>query len=131
MIIYKGDRLIQYKQFKSDLAAHKGKDAKQLEAFARRLGRLLGYSAPGINELLQKITSYRNLASFGVRRQVTHLYYGNMKEAISFYKNTLGLVRLDSSQFAIGSNASIELHGYDEKHDRDQSKSTAIALLTD
>jgi catechol 2,3-dioxygenase-like lactoylglutathione lyase family enzyme len=54
-----------------------------------------------------------------------------VKEAISFYKNTLGLVRLDSSRFAIGSNASIELHGFDENHDRDQSKSTAIALLTD
>ena len=131
VIIYKGDRLIQYKQFKSDLAAYKGKDAKQLEAFARRFGRLLGYSTPGINELLQKNTPYRNLVSFGVRRQVTHLYYGNVKEASSFYKNTLGLVRLDSSQFAIGSNASIELHGFDENHDRDQSKSTAIALLTD
>ena len=131
VIIYKGDRLIQYEQFKSDLAAYKGKDAKQLEAFARRFGRLLGYSTPGINELLQKNTSYRNLVSFGVKRQVTHLYYENVKEASSFYKNTLGLVRLDSSQFAIGSNASIELHGFDENHDRDQSKSTAIALLTD
>ncbi len=131
VIIYKGDRLIQYEQFKSDLAAYKGKDAKQLEAFARRFGRLLGYSTPGINELLQKNTPYRNLVSFGVGRQVTHLYYGNVKEASSFYKNTLGLVRLDSSQFAIGSNASIELHVFDENHDRDQSKSTAIALLTD
>lgn len=131
VIIYKGDRLIQYEQFKSDLAAYKGKDAKQLEAFARRFGRLLGYSTPGINELLQKNTPYRNLVSFGVGRQVTHLYYGNVKEASSFYKNTLGLVRLDSSQFAIGSNASIELHGFEENHNRDQSKSTAIALLTD
>jgi catechol 2,3-dioxygenase-like lactoylglutathione lyase family enzyme len=131
VIIYKGDRLIQYEQFKSDLAAYKGKDAKQLEAFARRFGRLLGYNTQGINDLLQKNTPYRNLVSFGVRRQVTHLYYGNVKEAISFYKNTLGLVRIDSSQFAISSNASIELHGFDEKHDRDQSKSAAIALLTD
>jgi catechol 2,3-dioxygenase-like lactoylglutathione lyase family enzyme len=130
VIIHKGDRLIQYEQFKSDLAAYKGKDAKQLEAFARRFGRLLGYSTQGINELLQKNTPYRNLASFGVRRQLTHLYYENLKEAISFYQNTLGLTPLDSSQFAIGSNASIELHGFDEKHDKDQSKSTAIALLT-
>ncbi len=131
VIIYKGDRLIQYEQFKSDLAAYKGKDAKQLEAFARRFGRLLGYNTQGINDLLQKNTPYRNLVSFGVKRQVTHLYYENVKEAVSFYKNTLGLVRIDSSQFAISSNASIELHGFDEKHDRDQSKSTAIALLTD
>jgi len=131
VIIYKGDRLIQYEQFKSDLAAYKGKDVKQLEAFARRFGRLLGYSTRGINDLLQKNSPYRNLSSFGVKRQTTHLYYGNVKEAISFYENTLGLVPIDSLQFAIGSNASIELHGFDEKHDRDQSKSTAIALLTD
>jgi len=131
VIIYKGDRLIQYEQFKSDLAAYKGKNAEQLEAFARRFGRLLGYSSQGINDLLQMNTSYRSLASFGVRRQVTHLYYENLKEAISFYKNTLGLVQLDSSQFAIGLNASLELHELDEKHHKDQPKSTAIALLTD
>ena len=131
VIIYKDDRLMQYEQFKSDLAAYKGNDPKQLEAFARRFGRLLGYSTQGINDLLQKNTPYRNLASFGVREQVTHLYYENVLEATSFYARTLGLVPVDSLRFAISSNASIELHGFDENHCKDQSKSTAIALLTD
>lgn len=131
VIIYKGDRLIQYEQFKADLLAYKGDDSKELEAFARRFGRLLGYNSQGINDLLQKNTPYRSLASFGVEHQVTHVYYENVKEAASFYKGTLGLVPIDSLRFAISSNASIELHGFDKEHGKDQAKSTAIALLTD
>ncbi len=131
VIIYKGDRLVQYEQFKSDLEAYSGNDPKRLEAFARRFGRLLGYSTRGVNDLLQKNSQYRSLASFGVARQITHLYYEKIEEAISFYQTTMGLVPIDSSRFAISENASIELHEFDENHDKDQSKSTAIALLTD
>ncbi len=131
IIIYKGDRLKQYEQFKADLLAYNGNDSKELEAFARRFGRLLGYSSQGINDLLQKNTPYRSLASFGVEQQVTHLYYENLKEAALFYSGTLGLIPIDSLRFAISSNASIELHGFDKEHGKDQAKSTAIALLTD
>lgn len=131
VIIYKGNRLVQYEQFKKDLEAYTGTDAKQDEAFARRFGRLLGYNTQGINELLQKNTETRFLSSFGIRNQVTHLYYENVKEAAAFYRSTLGLTQLDSLQFMISSNASVELHGYDENHRKEQSKSTAIALLTD
>ncbi len=131
IIIYKGDRLIQYEQFKADLLAYKGDDSKELEAFARRFGRLLGYSSQGINDLLQKNTPYRSLASFGVEHQVTHLYFENVKEAASFYANILGLVPIDSLHFAISTSASIELHGFDQRHGKDQAKSTAIALITD
>jgi hypothetical protein len=131
VIIYKGDRLVQYEQFKADLLSYKGDDSKDLEAFARRFGRLLGYNPQGINDLLQRNTPYRSLSSFGVKHQVTHLYYENVKEAALFYAGTLGLVPIDSLRFAISSNASIELHGFDNEHGKDQAKSTAIALLTD
>ena len=113
VIIYKEqERRVQYEQLKSDLSGYQGKDTKQLEAFARRFGRLLGYNTRGINDLLEKNSPYKSLSSFGVKRQVTHLYYENLPEALFFYKSILGLVQLDSLQFAIGSDASVELHEF-------------------
>jgi catechol 2,3-dioxygenase-like lactoylglutathione lyase family enzyme len=101
------------------------------EALARRLGRLLGYSPQGINDLLMKNGDYRTLASFGVAHQVTHLYYENPEEALTFYKDILGLQRNGEARFQVGADAYIEIHPFDENHTGDQPKSTAIALLTD
>lgn len=131
VIIFKDDRLVQYEQFKADLASYQANENKELEAFARRFGRLLGYTSEGINDLLQKNTEYRNLASFKVERQVTHLYYENLGEALAFYKNALGLSQVDSASFQISADAFIELHPFNDDHSKEQPKATAIALLTD
>jgi len=130
VIIYKGDRLTQYEQWKSDLAAADTNDLKANEAQARRLGRLLGYSPQGINNLLMKNTDYRTFSSFGVTRQVTHLYYEKPEAALAFYEQTLGLPRIGKTRFQIGADAYIEIQPSDGDHPIDQPKSTAIALLT-
>ena len=131
ILIYKGPRLNQYQQWKSDLLAANTNDSGVSEALARRLGRLLGYSPQGINELLMKNTDYRTFASFEVTHQITHLYYEEPEKALAFYEQTLGLPRSGKMRFQIGADAFIQIHPFDEDHDRDQPKSTAIALLTD
>lgn len=125
VVIYRGSRLIQYQQLKDDL------NKVGPDQGGRRLGRLLGYSSRGINELLMKNTDFRTLTNFKVKEQVTHLYYENLPQAIAFYKDVLGLRALTGNQFSIGSDASIALHEFNEDHPKGQPQSTAIALLTD
>jgi len=131
VIIYRGDRLEQYQQWKADLGAYEGNDSAMLVAFARRLGRLLGYSPQGINQLLSKNSDYRNLTSFQVNQQITHLYYDELEKALEFYEKTIGLIKTDTTQFQISADAFIELHSLNESHPKGQAKSTAIAFLTD
>ncbi len=130
IIIYKGQRLVQYEQWKEDLEKANN-DKKEKEALARRFGRLLGYSPQGINQLLTKNSDYRTLASFGVGQQITHLYYKDLEVAITFYSEKLGLQKMNDSTFYISEDAFIQLHPLSETHPEGQAKSTAIALLTD
>lgn len=131
VLIYRGKRLEQYQQWKAAIQKYEGKDNKTLEALARRFGRLLGYSPQGINQLLSKNSTYRNLAAFKVTQQITHLYYENLEEAIEFYGKTLGLPKTAPTKFQISADAFIELHLLNETHPKGQTKSTAIAFLTD
>ena len=131
VLIYRDDRLEQYLQWKADTNKHSEGDFKTQEALARRLGRLLGYSPQGINTLLRSNSEYRDLHSYGIQQQTTHLYYENLQEAVDFYQNTLGLNMLKTNCFQISADGYIALHPFDERHTADQSKSTAIALLTD
>ncbi|MEM7108203.1 MAG: VOC family protein [Bacteroidota bacterium] len=130
VLIYRGDRLKQYEQWKNDLQNAED-DPKEQQALARRFGRLLGYSSQGINDLLSKNTAYRNLASFGVKKQLTHLFYENLSEAIDFYHRVIGFHQVDSGLFQISSDAYIHLHGLTDDHPKGEPKSTAIAFLTD
>ncbi len=131
VLIFRGDRLTQYKQWKADVNAYRGSDSRVLESLARRFGRLLGYDSPGINRLLGKNGDYRSLTTFDVQRQVTHLYYANLEEAIDFYQNVIRLPHSGTDKFQIGKDAFIHLHASSEQHPAEQPKSTAIALLTD
>jgi len=131
VIIYKGNRLEQYQQWKTDRNAYTEKDSKVLEELARRLGRLLGYSPQGINKLLRKNTSYRDLNSFGIEQQITHLYYDDLEAAIDFYRNVLGLPQVEPHYFQISADGFIALHTFNDRFTPEQPKSTAIALLTD
>ncbi|WP_425389888.1 VOC family protein [Ekhidna sp.] len=123
-VIYKEPHLVQYQQLKADLGIIDPEDA------ARRFGRLLGYSSQGVNELLMKNLDFRTVQSFGVDKQITHLYYEDVSEAKFFYQEILGLKPADSNQFVIGAEALIQLNEFNEEHTPDQAKSTAIALLT-
>lgn len=131
VIIYRGLKLNQYLQLKQDIKTANTSNRELQFQLARRMGRLLGYSPNGINQLLMKQTDFRTLASFGVERQITHLYYEEIAPALDFYSKTLGLKKVDDSTFVIGQDAWIQLHTTTELHPADQPKSTAIALLTD
>ena len=128
ILIYQGNRLVQYKQWKSDIAHVE--DHWDSIAYARRFGRLLGYNPQGINRLLSENTNYITLADLDVKQQITHLYYENMSEANEFYLSTLGLKQIDSSVFQISDDAFIQVHPLTLEHPLGQDKSTAIALLT-
>lgn len=130
-VLYKGSRLVQYEQLKADVKNSTSSNPEEKEALARRFGRLLGYGSEGINLLLSKNTNYRNLASFGVEKQVTHFYYDNLEEAINFYEVIIGFKKTGETMFQISSDAYLELHPFDEVHPKGQAKSTAIAFLTD
>lgn len=125
VVVHRNPRLAQYLQFKNDLPT-----STPMEA-ARRFGRLLGYSPQGINSLLMKNSDFRTLESFGVQEQVTHLYYEDIDEANVFYGETLGLQIDTAGRFQVGENALLHLHSFDALHPKGQSKSTAIALLTE
>lgn len=131
VVIHKGIALTQYLQFLEDLEASETGGFASQENLARRFGRLLGYSTQGINDLLSKNAHYRTLASFGVSKQVTHLYYKDSSRAIKFYEKTLGLKKVGKAGFQISTDAFIEVHPTDQLHPKEQPKSTAIALLTD
>ncbi len=131
VLIYNGTRLTQYKQWKSDLKKSNTTNRKEQIAMARRLGRLLGYSPQGVNNLLRKNTDFRDIYSFDVRHQNTHLYYEDLPRALDFYKNVLGLKQKDSITFLIGATTSIQLNKLDTEHPTNDIKSTAIAFLTD
>jgi catechol 2,3-dioxygenase-like lactoylglutathione lyase family enzyme len=131
VLIYNGNTLTQYEQWKADVQGYEGNDRNEMEGFARRFGRLLGYTPQGINQLLRGNSDYRDLASFNVDQQITHLYYDDTNEALEFYNNTLGLKQINASLFQISADAFIQLHPFDSIHGAEQPKSTAIALLTD
>lgn len=131
VLIYKGKRLQQYLQWKKDVTAYEGNDFTILEGYARRLGRLLGYTPQGINQLLKKNSKFKDLASFGVTKQTTHLFYKDVENAINFYKNIIGLPQWNTNSFQISADGFIKLHSFDENHRPEEPKSTAIALLTD
>ena len=131
VLIYNGHTLTQYKQWKADIQAYDGNDRNDLEGYARRFGRLLGYTPQGVNRLLRENTDYRDLASFNVDKQITHLYYDDTDEASTFYGNTLGLKKINANLFQVSADALIELRPFDSTHTAGQPRSTAIALLTD
>lgn len=126
--IYKEEsRKIQYDQLKADVQAARGTPIE----LGRRMGRLLGYSPQGINELLMDNTNFRTYASFGIEQQITHLYYEDVPKALDFYSNTLGLEQINDNQFLIGESALIQINPVSDEYPAGLPKSTAIALLTD
>lgn len=126
--IYKDNsRMVQYDQLKADVEAGNGTPIE----LGRRMGRLLGYSPQGINELLMANSDFRTYESFGIQEQITHLYYEDVEEALEFYGETLGLTKMGENRFQIGVDALIQINPVSEEYPSGLPKSTAIALLTD
>ncbi|NVJ46343.1 MAG: VOC family protein [Cytophagia bacterium] len=126
--IYKDEaRKFQYDLLKFDIEAGNGTPIE----LGRRMGRLLGYSPQGINELLMANSDFKAYSSLDVQEQITHLYYENVERALSFYAETLGLTKVGENRFQIGVDALIQINPVSDEYPADLPKSTAIALLTD
>lgn len=127
-----------YDVLKKDLAGLRKEglytDSLRIE-IARRFGRLLGFTPPGINRLLASQTSFRTLSDFGVQATNLFWYYEDREAALAFYTGTLGLPRVadydNSTILQIAANSYLTLVD-DGKgmHTADEPKSVALALLT-
>lgn len=128
IVIGQREGLKQYFQLKEDLE----KDSSYASEifFARRFGRLLGYTPQGVNNLLAKNIGYSNPAMSGIAAQITHFYYDDMIKARAFYKKTIGLSEVSQDLFQLGSDTYLKLEKTNDTIHRQKSKSTAIALLT-
>jgi len=139
LLLYRGTTLDEYHALKSDKAAHEKAGIYGTEdriKVARRFGRMLSYSPREINRLLAQNTSFRTMDDFGIRANNLFLYYKDLKGALEFYSNTLGMelladyemayiLRMTSDSYLILVDASKGMHTADEP------KTVALALLTE
>jgi catechol 2,3-dioxygenase-like lactoylglutathione lyase family enzyme len=135
VLIYKENTFKQYQLIKEKLQNFETLSEEDKLKWSRSLGRLLGYSNIGINNLLAKNSPFRTIQHFNIESQTTHFYYKNLEDAVEFYDNILGLKLIEESDnqvlFQISNTSYLSLNKLNEKHPIDQPKSVALALLTD
>ena len=139
LILYKGKSLDAYQLLKAEaneLAVKGAYSGAKKEAISRAFGRLLGYPASRINDLLAQNSEFRDLEDFGIKGQELSWFYKDLPAAKLFYGKTLGLKMIaeddHSATFQIAGDSKLVLRsvagsGYIGK----EAKSVALALLTD
>jgi catechol 2,3-dioxygenase-like lactoylglutathione lyase family enzyme len=139
LLIYRRTTLEEYLSLKSDkeeLEKSGEYDAKARIEIARRFGRMLSYSPREINRLLTKNSSFRTMDDFGIQANNLFLYYKDMRKALEFYSETLGMevvadygmayiLRMTADSYLILVDATKGMHSVEEP------KTVALALLTD
>ena len=139
LILYKGQSLAAYQMLKSEAAelttSGEYSGAKK-EAISRTFGRLLGYPAWRINDLLAENSDFRDLKDFGIQGQELIWFYRNLPVAKAFYENTLGMKLIsendNSATFQIVGDSKLVLKSIDgSEYSGREAKSVALALLTD
>tara|TARA_R110000823_G_scaffold315704_1_gene450952 strand:- start:187435 stop:188733 length:1299 start_codon:yes stop_codon:yes gene_type:complete len=138
LILYKGNSYGAYTQLKEDrekLERSGLYEGAERQEIARRLGRLLGYSAKGINNKIASNTDYRRLSDFGVKASNVFLYYKDLKKATEFYTEVMGLALMaeyDNANLLKISNSSFLtlVDAAKGMHSADEPKSVAVAFLT-
>jgi catechol 2,3-dioxygenase-like lactoylglutathione lyase family enzyme len=139
LLLYQGSAKDEYLQLKKrwESMMNKGvSDFEQQIELSRQFGRLLGYSAEKINQLLAENTSFRTLSNFGILANNLFLYYKDLPAASEFYEEIIGLEKVgefdNANLFRISFDSYLTL--VDEKkgmHRSSEAKSVALALLTD
>lgn len=130
LIFHSENGLRAYLDFKENLENFGEEDA------ARRFGRLLGYPVHYINTLLAENTAFRTLPDFGIKATNIFLYYNDLTEAEKFYHELLGMEVVSDYGFAktvrVSEDAYLTLvDAAVGRHNADEPKTVAIALLTD
>tara|TARA_R110001592_G_scaffold109879_4_gene305869 strand:+ start:1289 stop:2632 length:1344 start_codon:yes stop_codon:yes gene_type:complete len=138
LILYKGNSYEAYAQLKADRNSLEKSglyEGAERQEIARRLGRLLGYSAKGINDKLAANTNYRMLTDFGIKASNVFLYYKDIQKATEFYTEVMGLAivaQYDNANILKISNTSFLtlVDAAKGMHSADEPKSVAVAFLT-
>ncbi len=139
LLLYRTTTLDEYLSLKSDkeeLEKSGEYDTKARIEIARHFGRMLSYSPREINRLLAKNSSFRTMDDFGIQANNLFLYYKNLKKALEFYSETLGMelvadygmayiLRMTADSYLILVDAAKGMHSAEEP------KTVALALLTD
>jgi catechol 2,3-dioxygenase-like lactoylglutathione lyase family enzyme len=139
LLVYKGNSLKAYQMLKSE-AAELTKNGEysgaKKEAISRTFGRLLGYPASRINDLLAENSDFRDLEDFGIKGQELSWFYKDLLAAKDFYAETLGLKMIaedeNSATFQIAGDSKLVLRSLvGSEYSGKEAKSVALALLTD
>jgi catechol-2,3-dioxygenase len=139
LILYQGESLAAYQMLKAEaneLAAKGEYSGTKNEAISRAFGRLLGYPASRINDLLAENSEYRDLEYFGIKGQELSWFYKDLIAAKAFYAETLGLKMIaedeNSATFQIAGDSKLVLRSVTgSDYSGKEAKSVALALLTD
>lgn len=139
LILYKGNSLAGYQLLKSEvneLVSSNTYSGRLKEEVSRSFGRLLGYPASRINDLLAQNSSFRDLEDFGVQGQELIWFYRDLPAAKKFYSQKLGLKLLSedagSATFQIAGDSRLVLKSLEGTgFSGNEAKSVALALLTD
>lgn len=138
LILYQGKSLEAYQMLKTeaaDLAAKGEYSGAKKEAISRAFGRLLGYPAWRINDLLAQNSEFRDLEDFGIKGQELIWFYNDLPVAKLFYGKTLGLKMITadehSATFQIAGDSKLVLKSLEgSDYSGKEAKSVALALLT-
>jgi len=139
LLLYRGTTLEEYLSLKSDkeeLEKSGEYDTKARIEMARRFGRMLSYSPREINRLLARNSSFRTMDDFGIQANNLFLYYKDMRKALEFYSETLGMelvadygmayiLRMTADSYLILVDAAKGMNSAEEP------KTVALAFLTD
>lgn len=139
LILYKGNSLEGYQLLKTEvneLVSSNTFSGRLKEEVSRAFGRLLGYPASRINDLLGQNSSFRDLEDFGIRGQELIWFYRDLSAAKKFYSQKLGLKLLSedegSATFQIAGDSRLVLKSLEGSgYSGNEPKSVALALLTD
>jgi len=139
LILYKEKGLDAYQMLKTevnDLAAKGEYSGKKKEVISRAFGRLLGYPASRINDLLAQNSEFRDLEDFGIKGQELSCFYNDLPAAKLFYGKTLGLKMIaedeNSATFQMVGDSKLVLRSVaGSTYTGKEAKSVALALLTD
>jgi catechol-2,3-dioxygenase len=139
LILYKGKSLEAYQMLKTEaneLAAKGEYSGTKKEAISRAFGRLLGYPASRINDLLAQNSEFRDLEDFGISGQELSWFYKDLPAAKAFYSETLGLKMIsendNSATFQMAGDSKLVLKSLaGSDYTGKEAKSVALALLTD
>ncbi len=136
-ITYSGTNLEAYLAYKEEMASlNLENNREKFTALSRSFGRLLGYPAWRINDLMARNTDFRDLEDFGIQGHELVWFYKDLAKAKAFYKETLGLNLVEendeSAKFQIAGDSYLVIKDVNSSsYSGNERKSVALALLTD